>query len=166
MVSSRPRAPSWQSIFRILALLSHLVSRTRARTQRVVKPKPGPVQRSGACRLSSFVAFRTRARRATRVAPRGHEPSAIRSRSQKLLARTAADSTIAAAAVELFRRLVPHMLPPCGCCRRAWRSAVLQGSADLILPRILLASTPTTRNANVTGPSGPSATKARSPESS
>ena len=28
---------------RILALLSHLVSRTRARTQRVVKPKPGPV---------------------------------------------------------------------------------------------------------------------------
>ena len=75
--------------------------------------------------LSSFVAFRTRARRATRVAPRGHEPSAIRSRSQKLLARTAADSTIAAAAVELFRRLVSHMLPPCGCCRRAWRSAVL-----------------------------------------
>ena len=53
-------------------------------------------------RLSSVVAFRTRARRATRVAPRGHEPSAIRSRSQKLLARTAADSTIAAAAVELF----------------------------------------------------------------
>ena len=44
-----------------------------------------------------LVAFRTRARRATRVAPRGHEPSAIRSRSQKLLARTAADSTIAAA---------------------------------------------------------------------
>ena len=42
------------------------------------------------------------ARRATRVAPRGHEPSAIRSRSQKLLARTAADSAIAAAAVELF----------------------------------------------------------------
>ena len=37
MVSSRPRAPSWQSIFRILALLSHLVSRTRARTKRVVK---------------------------------------------------------------------------------------------------------------------------------
>merc|ERR1712127_1024277 len=35
-------------------------------------------------------------------APRGHEPSAIRSRSQKLLARTAADSAIAAAAVELF----------------------------------------------------------------
>ena len=34
-------------------------------------------------------------------APRGHEPSAIRSRSQKLLARTAADSAIAAAAVEL-----------------------------------------------------------------
>uniref|UniRef100_A0A0D3KC57 Uncharacterized protein n=1 Tax=Emiliania huxleyi (strain CCMP1516) TaxID=280463 RepID=A0A0D3KC57_EMIH1 len=95
-------------------------------------------QRSGVCRLSSVVAFRTRARRATRVAPRGHEPSAIRSRSQKLLARTAADSTIAAAAVELFRRLVPHMLPPCGCCRRAWRSAVLQGSADSILPRILL----------------------------
>ncbi|EOD16488.1 hypothetical protein EMIHUDRAFT_316491 [Emiliania huxleyi CCMP1516] len=30
------------------------------------------------------------------------------------------------------------MLPPCGCCRRAWRSAVLQGSADSILPRILL----------------------------
>ena len=82
--------------------------------------------------------FRTRARRATRVAPRGHEPSAIRSRSQKLLARTAADSAIAAAAVELSRRLVPHMLPPCGCCRRAWRSAVLQGSADSILPRILL----------------------------
>ena len=53
-------------------------------------------------RLSSVVAFRTRARRATRVAPRGHEPSAIRSRSQKLLARTAADSAIAAAAVELF----------------------------------------------------------------
>ena len=39
MVSSRPRAPSWQSIFRILALLSHLVSRTRARTKRVVKPQ-------------------------------------------------------------------------------------------------------------------------------
>merc|ERR1711965_840684 len=76
--------------------------------------------------------------RATRVAPRGHEPSAIRSRSQKLLARTAADSAIAAAAVELSRRLVPHMLPPCGCCRRAWRSAVLQGCADSILPRILL----------------------------
>ena len=55
---------------------------------------PG-VQRSGACRLSSFVAFRTRARRATRVAPRGHEPSAIRTRSQKLLARTAADSATA-----------------------------------------------------------------------
>ena len=64
--------------------------------------KSSGVQRSGACRLSSFVAFRTRARRATRVAPRGHEPSAIRSRSQKLLARTAADSAIAAAAVELF----------------------------------------------------------------
>ncbi|EOD28610.1 hypothetical protein EMIHUDRAFT_373649, partial [Emiliania huxleyi CCMP1516] len=46
------------------------------------------VQRSGVCLLSSVVAFRTRARRATRVAPRGHEPSAIRSRSQKLLART------------------------------------------------------------------------------
>ncbi|EOD04934.1 hypothetical protein EMIHUDRAFT_318054 [Emiliania huxleyi CCMP1516] len=30
------------------------------------------------------------------------------------------------------------MLPPCGCCRRAWRSAVLQGSVDSILPRILL----------------------------
>ena len=41
--------------------------------------KSSGVQRSGACRLSSFVAFRTRARRATRVAPRGHEPSAIRS---------------------------------------------------------------------------------------
>ena len=59
-------------------------------------------QASVVCRLSSVVAFRTRARRATRVAPRGHEPSAIRSRSQKLLARTAADSAIAAAAVELF----------------------------------------------------------------
>ncbi|EOD39015.1 hypothetical protein EMIHUDRAFT_361448, partial [Emiliania huxleyi CCMP1516] len=56
---------------------------------------------------------------------RGHEPSAIQSRSQKLLARTAADSAIAAAAVELSRRLVPHMLPPCG-------------SVDSILPRILL----------------------------
>merc|ERR1712086_601758 len=100
--------------------------------------KSSGVQRSGVFRLSSFVAFRTRARRATRVAPRGHEPSAIRTRSQKLLARTAADSTIAAAAVELFRRLVPHMLPPCECCRRAWRSAGLQGSADSILPRILL----------------------------
>jgi hypothetical protein len=33
---------------------------------------------------------------------------------------------------------VPHMLPPCGCCRRAWRSAVLQGSADSISTRILL----------------------------
>ena len=42
-MSSRPRAPSWQSIFRILALLSHLVSRTIARTKRVVKPKHGPV---------------------------------------------------------------------------------------------------------------------------
>ena len=52
--------------------------------------------------LASVVCCRTRARRATRVAPRGHEPSAIRSRSQKLLARTAADSAIAAAAVELF----------------------------------------------------------------
>ncbi|EOD40996.1 hypothetical protein EMIHUDRAFT_439433 [Emiliania huxleyi CCMP1516] len=30
------------------------------------------------------------------------------------------------------------MLPPCGCCRRAWRSAVLQGSADSISTRILL----------------------------
>ncbi|EOD23660.1 hypothetical protein EMIHUDRAFT_373884 [Emiliania huxleyi CCMP1516] len=90
---------------------------------------------TGICRLSIVVAFRTRARRATRVAPRGHEPSAIRSRSQKLLARTAADSAIAAAAVELSRRLVPHMLPPCGCCRRAWRSAVLQGCADSI-PRL------------------------------
>ncbi|EOD27383.1 hypothetical protein EMIHUDRAFT_373738, partial [Emiliania huxleyi CCMP1516] len=29
---------------------------------------------------------------------------------------------IAAAAVELSRRLVPDMLPPCGCCRRAWRT--------------------------------------------
>ena len=44
-MSSRPRAPSWQSIFRILALLSHLVSRTIARTKRVVKPKHGPVPR-------------------------------------------------------------------------------------------------------------------------
>ncbi|EOD25062.1 hypothetical protein EMIHUDRAFT_354185 [Emiliania huxleyi CCMP1516] len=79
-----------------------------------------------------FVAFRTRARRATRVAPRGHEPSAIRTRSQKLLARTAADSATAAAAAELSRKLVPHMLPPCG-----W-SAVLQGSADSISTRILL----------------------------
>ena len=93
---------------------------------------------SGLWHLSSVVAFRTRARRATRVAPRGHEPSAIRTRSQKLLARTAADSATAAAAAEHSRRLVPHMLPPCGCCRRAWRSAVLQGSADSILPRILL----------------------------
>uniref|UniRef100_A0A0D3I6C1 Uncharacterized protein n=2 Tax=Emiliania huxleyi TaxID=2903 RepID=A0A0D3I6C1_EMIH1 len=33
------------------------------------------------------------------------------------------------------RRLVPDMLPPCGCCRRAWRSAVLQGCADSI-PRL------------------------------
>ena len=40
-------------------------------------------------RRSSVVCcrIRTRARRATRVAPRGHEPSAIRTRSQKLLAR-------------------------------------------------------------------------------
>ncbi|EOD07270.1 hypothetical protein EMIHUDRAFT_308920 [Emiliania huxleyi CCMP1516] len=30
------------------------------------------------------------------------------------------------------------MLPPCGCCQRAWRSAVLQGSADSISTRILL----------------------------
>ncbi|EOD38744.1 hypothetical protein EMIHUDRAFT_361550, partial [Emiliania huxleyi CCMP1516] len=57
-------------------------------------------QASGVCRLLSHTA--------TRVAPRGHEPSAIRSRSQKLLARTAADSAIAAAAVELSRRLVPQ----------------------------------------------------------
>ena len=84
------------------------------------------------------VVFRLLSHFAHPRAPRGHEPSAIRSRSQKLLARTAADSTIAAAAVELFRRLVPHMLPPCGCCRRAWRSAVLQESADSILPRNLL----------------------------
>ena len=53
-------------------------------------------QASGLWRLSSVVAFRTHARSAR------HEPSAIRSRSQKLLARTAADSAIAAAAVELF----------------------------------------------------------------
>ena len=100
---------------------------------------------TGVCHLSSVVAFRTRARRATRVAPRGHEPSAIRSRSQKLLARAAADSAIAAAAVvELSRRLVPDMLPPCGCCRRAWRSAVLQGSADTIPPP--QSSTPTSYN--------------------
>ncbi|EOD34814.1 hypothetical protein EMIHUDRAFT_363254 [Emiliania huxleyi CCMP1516] len=72
-------------------------------------------QASVVCRLLSQFAHAR--------APRGHEPSAIRSRSQKLLARTAADSTIAAAAVELSRRLVPDMLPPCGCCRRAWRSA-------------------------------------------
>ena len=94
--------------------------------------------------LSSVVAFRTRARRATRVAPRGHEPSAIRTRSQELLARTAADSATAAAAVELSRRLVPHMLPPCGCSTSN-------------------SSTPTTRNANLTGPSGPSASKADHP---
>ncbi|EOD30101.1 hypothetical protein EMIHUDRAFT_353067, partial [Emiliania huxleyi CCMP1516] len=53
-------------------------------------------QASVICRLLSHFAHAR--------APRGHEPSAIRSRSQKLLARTAADSTIAAAAVELFRR--------------------------------------------------------------
>ena len=97
------------------------------------------------CRLLSHFAHARDARPASAVAPRGHEPSAIRSRSQKLLARTAADSTIAAAAVELSRRLVPHMLPPCGCCRRAWRSAVLQGSADSILPRILLPPPPNAR---------------------
>ena len=112
-----------------LALLVKMAAVAIAATVRSV------VQRSGVCRLSSVVAFRTRARRATRVAPRGHEPSAIRSRSQKLLARTAADSAIAAAAVKLSRRLAPDMLPPCGCCRRAWRSAVLQGCADSILPR-------------------------------
>ena len=98
--------------------------------------KRSGVRRSGAFRLSSFVAFRTHARSAR------HEPSAIRTRSQKLLARTAADSAIAAAAVELSRKLVPHMLPPCGCCRRAWRSAVLQGSADSISTRILLVLPP------------------------
>ncbi|EOD03995.1 hypothetical protein EMIHUDRAFT_372643 [Emiliania huxleyi CCMP1516] len=48
------------------------------------------------------VVFRLLSHFAHPRAPRGHEPSAIRSRSQKLLARTAADSTIAAAAVELF----------------------------------------------------------------
>ncbi|EOD14334.1 hypothetical protein EMIHUDRAFT_356550 [Emiliania huxleyi CCMP1516] len=95
--------------------------------------QPFSAQASVVSRLSSVVAFRTRARCATRVAPRGHVPSAIRSRSQKLLARAAADSAIAAAAVELSRRLVPDMLPPCGCSQRAWRSAVLQGSADTIL---------------------------------
>ena len=88
------------------------------------------------------VVFRLLSHFAHPRAPRGHEPSAIRSRSQKLLARTAADSATAAAAAELSRRLVPHMLPPCGCCRRAWRSAVLQGCADSILPRILLPPRP------------------------
>ncbi|EOD26272.1 LOW QUALITY PROTEIN: hypothetical protein EMIHUDRAFT_447206 [Emiliania huxleyi CCMP1516] len=88
---------------------------------------------------SSVVCCRISHTRAPRdPPPRGHEPSAIRSRSQKLLARTAADSAIAAAAVELSRRLVPDMLPPCGCCRRAWRSAVLQGSADSMPSRNLL----------------------------
>merc|ERR1712070_272112 len=48
------------------------------------------------------VVFRLLSHFAHPRAPRGHEPSAIRSRSQKLLARTAADSAIAAAAVELF----------------------------------------------------------------
>ncbi|EOD33140.1 hypothetical protein EMIHUDRAFT_352405 [Emiliania huxleyi CCMP1516] len=48
------------------------------------------------------VVFRLLSHFAHPRAPRGHAPSAIRSRSQKLLARTAADSTIAAAAVELF----------------------------------------------------------------
>ena len=37
------------------------------------------------------------------------------------------------------------MMPPCGCCRRAWRSAVLQESADSILPRILLPPPPNAR---------------------
>ncbi|EOD38487.1 hypothetical protein EMIHUDRAFT_440117, partial [Emiliania huxleyi CCMP1516] len=50
------------------------------------------------------VVFRLLSHFAHPRAPRGHdhEPSAIRSCSQKLLARTAADSAIAAAAVELF----------------------------------------------------------------
>ena len=48
------------------------------------------------------VVFRLLSHFAHPRAPRRHEPSAIRSRSQKLLARTAADSAIAAAAVELF----------------------------------------------------------------
>ena len=48
------------------------------------------------------VVFRLLSHFAHPRAPRGHEPSAIRSRSQKLLARTAADSAITAAAVELF----------------------------------------------------------------
>ena len=63
------------------------------------------------------VVFRLLSHFAHPRAPRGHEPSAIRSRSQKLLARTTADSAIATATVELSRRLVPDMLPPCGCCR-------------------------------------------------
>ena len=64
-------------------------------------------RRTALRRLSSFVFCRISHTRllshfAHPRAPRGHEPSAIRSRSQKLLARTAADSAIAAAAVELF----------------------------------------------------------------
>merc|ERR1711918_268021 len=61
----------------------------------------GKFRRTALRRLSSVVC-RLLSHFAHPRAPRGHEPSAIRSRSQKLLARTAADSAIAAAAVELF----------------------------------------------------------------
>ncbi|EOD41396.1 hypothetical protein EMIHUDRAFT_309085 [Emiliania huxleyi CCMP1516] len=49
-------------------------------------------------------------------------PSVVCRLSSVLLARTAADSATAAAAAEHSRKLVPDMLPPCGCCRRAWRT--------------------------------------------
>ena len=40
-------------------------------------------------------------------------------------------TAVRAADVMLFSRLAHDVLPPCGCCRRAWRSAVLQGNASL-----------------------------------
>ncbi|EOD22110.1 hypothetical protein EMIHUDRAFT_368457, partial [Emiliania huxleyi CCMP1516] len=90
-------------------------------------------QSSVVCRLLSHFAH---ARRTTRVAPRGHEPSAIRSRSQKLSCslepRPTLPPRLRQSRLKLSRRLAPDMLPPCGCCRQAWRSAVLQGCADSI----------------------------------
>ena len=95
------------------------------------------VQRSGVCRLSSHFAHARAARPASlregMSLPR-FDPAA---KSCSLEPRPTLPSRLPAA-VELSTKLVPHMLPPCGCCQRAWRSAVLQGSADSILPRNLL----------------------------
>ena len=101
MVSSRPRAPSWQSIFRILALLSHLVSRTIARTKRVVKPKHGPValdRGGGVWSLGPFYC-----RRRARSAMRQEHAPVSRTELLQLLHAPFADTLLVAERLNVAR---------------------------------------------------------------